>query len=138
MIVVDASLALKLVLNEPDSGVARRLWQEWSNSGEARLAPPLFRAEIFSVLRRNVHQGQVAESDADLAYEVLENLVVQIHEPAGLYRSAWEFASRFNRPTVYDCCYLALAAIFGCDFWTADRRLINALGGRLPWVRTLT
>ena len=79
--------------------------------------------------------------DASFALKLFlhfDNLAIEIHEPTDLYRAAREFARRFNRPTVYDCCYLALAAIIGCDYWTADQRLVNALGGRLPWVRTLT
>ncbi len=56
MIVVDASFALKLVLNEPDSDLVRARWEVWTDSGDAIIAPPLFRAETASVLRRNVHR----------------------------------------------------------------------------------
>ncbi len=138
MLAVDASFALKLFLNEPDSQLVRQFWQDWTDAGEVIIAPTLFRAETFSVVRRHWHTGALAEPAAERAFHYFDNLAIEIHEPRDLYRTAWELAGRFNRPTVYDCCYLALAAIFGCDFWTADRRLVNALGGRLPWVRTLT
>lgn len=136
MIVIDASLVLKLFLNEPDSAQFRRRWQQWEQGGEVLIAPPLFRSETLSVLRRSVYRGLLLSPEGDHAFAALEKLEVEIHEPPGLYRVAWELAGRFNRPTVYDCCYLALAAISGCDFWTADRRLVNAIGASLPWVRS--
>lgn len=134
MIVVDASIAVKLVLNEPDSGIVRDLWQQWAMTGELRLAPPLFRTETLSVVRRAIHRGLLSERDGNAAVEELFALPMEIREPVALYRRAWEFAKRFQRPTVYDSCYLALADIEGCDLWTADQRLVNAVGN-LSWVR---
>jgi len=32
---------------------------------------------------------------------------------------------------------LALAERLGAEFWTADRRLCQAVAARLPWVRLL-
>jgi len=40
-------------------------------------------------------------------------------------------------PTVYDAGYLALAASIGCELWTADRHLVQAVGGALPWLKTV-
>lgn len=31
----------------------------------------------------------------------------------------------------------ALAEILGCEFWTADERLVNAAKDKLPWNRWL-
>lgn len=128
---------MKLVLSEPDSPVARRLWQRWTDKGEELMAPTLFRAETLSVVRRNVSRGIIGEQQAEAAYNTLDRLGVEAREPLNLYRVAWEYARRFNRPTVYDCCYLALAAVLGCDLWTADLRLANAIQARLPWVHVL-
>jgi len=47
-------------------------------------------------------------------------------------------ATHFNRPTAYDAHYLALAEMLGCEFWTADRRLYNAVKEELPWVKWLS
>ncbi len=43
-------------------------------------------------------------------------------------------AQALNLPTIYDALYLALARDHGCEFWTADERLYNAVRDRLPWV----
>lgn len=137
MIAVDASLALKLVLEEPDSQHARDLWQQWIDEEELLIAPVLFRAETLSTLRRHVHRGLLTPEQGEAAYAVLEGVVVELREPSQLYRAAWLFAQRFQRPTVYDCCYLALAAMTQCELWTADRRLANAVGDQLQWLHLL-
>jgi predicted nucleic acid-binding protein len=38
---------------------------------------------------------------------------------------------------VYDCLYVALAEQEGCDFVTADDRLIGALQGQFSFLRAL-
>ena len=136
MIVVDASLALKLFLNEPDGPQVRAQWREWEQMGEVIIVPSLFWPEMLSGLRRSAYRGMLPEADADQAFDTLEKFEINTREPPELYRAAWRLARRFNRPTIYDCCYLALADIAGCDLWTADRRLFNVVGASLPWVRT--
>jgi predicted nucleic acid-binding protein len=128
VIVVDASIAVKLILNEPDSATVRQRWHQWAMAAELRLAPPLFRSETLSVVRRSVYRGVLSRDDGDAAAQQLLVLPIQIREPPELYQRAWQLSVRYHRPTVYDCCYLALAEIEQCEFWTADRRLANAVG----------
>jgi predicted nucleic acid-binding protein len=134
VIVIDASLALKLVLNEADSTGARELWARWVEADEEIIVPEIFRIEMASVIRKNIHRGRLLPSDGDDAFEVIQNLDVEFREPPELVREAWYYAKRFNRPTLYDCCYVGLAALVGCVLWTADKRLVNAVGRELPWV----
>jgi len=134
VIVVDASLALKLVLQEEDSSQVRSQWNSWILGGETLYAPTLFRPETVSTVRRRVYRGLLSPAQGRLAYTLLGGLPIEIREPANLYDVAWEYAERFNRPDVYDACYLALADIIGCELWTADQRLTNA-AQTLSWVR---
>jgi predicted nucleic acid-binding protein len=46
-------------------------------------------------------------------------------------------AKKFDRPAAYDSHYLALAEMLGCELWTGDRRLYNAVKDELPWVKWL-
>jgi predicted nucleic acid-binding protein len=46
---------------------------------------------------------------------------------------AASLAIRLNRAAAYDSVSLGLAESLGCELWTADRRLHNAVS--LPWVR---
>jgi predicted nucleic acid-binding protein len=134
MIVVDASLALKLVLEEEDSDEILTLWTAWMTRGETFCAPTLFWPETLSAVRRKVYRGEMTPAEGQQACSLLEGLPIEIREPDNLYDVAWTFAERFNRPAIYDSCYLALAEIVGCEFWTADRRLANEAQA-LPWVR---
>ncbi len=43
-------------------------------------------------------------------------------------------AIHFNRPTAVEAHYLALAELFGCEWWTADERLFKTVRHELPWV----
>jgi predicted nucleic acid-binding protein len=44
-------------------------------------------------------------------------------------------ADEHNLPAAYGAHDVALAELLGAALWTADRRLLRALGGRLPFVR---
>ena len=137
MIVVDASFAVKLLLPEADSELAREKWEAWANAREVIIAPAVFPVEVASVIRKSVHRGRIVASDGDIAFAEMGRLGVEIREPSNLLREAWNIAKHFNRPAMYDSCYLALAAIVGCDFWTADLRLANTVGSEFSWVQAL-
>jgi predicted nucleic acid-binding protein len=49
--------------------------------------------------------------------------------------AAFDWTLRLKRASAYDSYYLVLAQALECDFWTADKRLFNALKEtRLDWV----
>ncbi len=48
-----------------------------------------------------------------------------------------ELAHQYGLPAAYDAHYLALAEREGCEYWTTDERLWNAVKAQLPWVRWL-
>ena len=134
---VDASLALKLVLSEPDSDQAEAGWHTWVRSGLEIMAPFLFIYETTSVLRNRVYRKEITRSEGDQALSILAGLSITYLHPPAIQQSAWELARRFNRPTVYDSFYLALAQQEGCPLWTADKRLHNAVKNHLEWVHVL-
>lgn len=136
-ICVDASLALKLVLSEPDSDSAQAEWQNWIRAGVEIVAPNLFTYETASVLRNRVYRKEITQSEADEALRILAALDITYYQPAGIRQAAWELARRFNRPTAYDAFYLALAQEEGCPFWTGDKRLYNTVKSQLKWVHVL-
>ncbi len=62
------------------------------------------------------------------------NLGLRFSGDAELHRQALKIAQRYNLPATYDAHYLALAERLGIEFWTADRRLFNAVRSSLSWV----
>ena len=133
-LVVDASLALKWVIEEEYSREALGLWDRWQATDEELMAPPIFRPEITNALHQNVRRGDVGQPEA---VDGLHQLVstVAIAEPVGLYGRALDLAASFGMGAVYDSLYVALAELQGCEMWTADRRLVNTVKGDFPQVR---
>jgi len=56
---VDASVALKLVLNEEYSDKAHALWASWVDSDVEIIAPCHLAFEVTSVIRNHVYHGEI-------------------------------------------------------------------------------
>jgi predicted nucleic acid-binding protein len=134
---IDANLALKLVLAEPDSAQAHHLWDTWINADVDIVAPPLLAFEATSVICNKMYRGLVPPEEAELMFKAFHLLGVKLLYPDGLHQKAWELVKRFNRPQAYDSHYLALADILGLELWTADERLYNVVQSDLAWVKWL-
>lgn len=137
-ICIDASFALKLVLNEADSPKAVERWMRWIDAGIDVVAPFHLVFEVVSVIRNKVYRGVISPEGGELALGAFLAQDIQLLHPTELVQRAWSYAVQFNRPTVYDTFYLALGGLLDCEVWTADHRLYNAAGAALPWLRLLT
>ncbi len=133
---VDASFALKLVLIEPDTPRVLETWGRWETDRFTIIAPWLWRFECDSVLRRKVWQRLIHEDHAREARLALRRRNVRLVHPQRVMDRAWELATEFGRPTIYDMVYVATAELRGCELWTADQRLINAVA-RFSWIRSV-
>jgi predicted nucleic acid-binding protein len=134
---VDASLVIKLVVEETYSSETRTLWREWFQEGRTIAAPPLLRYEVTSVLRKHVTRGLRTAMESRNALKLALAFDIQYIEPANFHQQAFDWADTLGRPATYDTHYLALAEHLACDFWTADERLVNAVQSTLPWVKWL-
>lgn len=132
---VDASLVVKLVVEEPHSPEVRTLWRTWQHAGYEIAAPPLLRYEVTSVLHKHVTQGLRTAGESQQALEHALAFDIQYLEPGDFHRQAFNVADRLGRPAAYDAHYLALAEHLGCEFWTADERLVNAVREIATWVK---
>lgn len=130
---VDASLALMLMLPEEMTLRAKDLWGSWEADGREVVTAPLFFAEVTSVIREHVYFRRISPTEGEEAFQIFLSLPVRSVAPANLQPRAWELAKAHNLRRAYDAQYLAVAAILGCELWTADQRLVNAV--RLPWLR---
>lgn len=130
---VDASIALMLLLPHELSARVESLWRSWIAGNVELVAPPLFFAEVTSVLRESVYFRHIEAAEGEAAFAAFTRLGVKGVSPADLQPRAWALAKAHNRPRAYDAQYLAVAASLGCELWTGDRRLVNAV--RAPWIR---
>jgi len=134
---VDASFVLKILLDEPDSPSAVEHWTKWIADDCQIVAPHHLLFEVVSVLRNNVYREVITPEAGDKALAAFLAQDIALLYPDHLIEQSWLLAARFNRPTVYDATYLALGELLGCEVWTADRRLYNAAGFALHWLRLL-
>jgi predicted nucleic acid-binding protein len=137
-ICVDASILIKLVVDEPDSDQVDALWKSWIDGDVRIMAPSLLRYEITAVLRNKVYRQQLSEAIATAALSAALDLsAVEYVDVPTLHPRALELACHHDLPTAYDAHYLALAEIWECAFWTADRLLYQQVKERLPYVQCL-
>jgi len=135
---VDVSLAVKWVVPEPDSPAADALLADWQQRELRMIAPRLFSAEVDSVIRKKVAvRGELTEEEGETAFAAVCRLPVSLVWHPAQRERAWQLAKEPDRTTVYDTTYLATAELFGCEFWTADEKLYNAVKDRLSYVRCI-
>ena len=134
-VVVDASLALKWVVEEPYSIEARSLLTEWGNRRRKLLAPALFLYEVANALAKRIqrHEFTLEQAKERLRFFLESGPLLQ--QIGSVHPRALELMERFGLPTAYDAHYFALAEFQRCECWTADERLWNTVKKELGWVR---
>ncbi len=136
--VVDANVALALVLPLPYSPQAQALWDGWRAPGSLIQAPDLWAYEITAALRKAMVMLHLPMPEVETRLQTLFALGVHLIAPSTeLHLRALLWAERTGQMVTYDAHYLALAESLNCEFWTADARLAHTLQGQYPWVRVL-
>lgn len=135
-VVVDTSLVLKWIFNEPDSNKALALLARWTKERVVIRVPPLLIYEATNALHQKVRSDKFTLDAAKegLTDLTLKGLVFDFSSALALSLRAMEFAQHFNIPATYDTHYLALAELKDCPLWTADTRMWRAVKDQLDWV----
>ncbi|MFO7697064.1 MAG: type II toxin-antitoxin system VapC family toxin [Anaerolineae bacterium] len=138
-VVIDANLALALVLPLPYMRRATELYDEWMSLRIPLYVPILWEYEVTSSVRKAVAQSAIDPADAQEALERVLNLSVTRTAPdRDLDVAALMWATRLQHIVAYDAQYLALAERLGAVFWTADRKLAaGARAAGADWVREI-
>lgn len=134
--VLDASVALKWVLAEADSDKALRLRADLHTGVHELLAPDVFPVEVAHALTRAERKGNIPVGDADVHLLNILSTAPRIRPSLAILRRALAISSAF-RCGVYDCLYVALAEREGCEFITADDKLLKNLGAQFPSIISL-
>jgi predicted nucleic acid-binding protein len=118
-IVIDASVALKWIFDEPGTEAALALLTE------QLISPALWLAEAANALWRHVRLGEITAEQGFARLSALTNapiatLPIEPHVPRAL-----AIATQIGHP-VYDCVYLALALHHNTHVVTDDRRFAAA------------
>jgi predicted nucleic acid-binding protein len=118
VLVIDASVAVKWVVQEPGTPEALAL-------RKARLAAPdLIIPECANILWKKQRLGQLTSAEASAAAQLLERADMELVAMGAQLHRATELAIELDHPA-YDCFYIALALDKCCAFATADQRLLR-------------
>jgi predicted nucleic acid-binding protein len=123
-VVIDASVAVKWVCDEPDSEQASALL-----SNETLVAPAFWIVEASNALWRRRRLGELTEKQTLARLDALHEAPVRALEDHRLVEAALRLANDLDH-LVYDCLYLAAAIDLDTQVITADRRFEAAVGRR--------
>jgi predicted nucleic acid-binding protein len=120
MPVVDASVAVKWVIDEEGSEAASLL------AGESLSAPELLLAECANALWAKARRREMTGEEVLERLALLRSAPVRLVPLEELVEDAARLAVALDHP-VYDCLYLALAVREGTRLVTADQQFARAV-----------
>lgn len=118
--VVDASVAIKLVIDEPRSEQALPL------RDHDLFAPDLMFAEITNILWKEVRRGDLTAEMLATATALFQQAPIKSIPCQSLADEALDLALSLDHPA-YDMFYVALARLLGVPLITADMKLVQRL-----------
>lgn len=121
--IVDASVAFKWLVQEPDSDRAI----EWIGSGERLAAPNLVIAETGHAFTKRIRRGELAAEGAQDSFARLPGLLMLLDDAVFAAR-AFDLSIAL-RHSFYDCVYLAASEAIGENLLTADAVFASKLAG---------
>ncbi|MEK7277911.1 MAG: type II toxin-antitoxin system VapC family toxin [Chloroflexota bacterium] len=134
-VVVDASVALKWFLRDEEVvPQADALLDDLLASRLSLLVPTIFDYEIANALKVAAVRGRLPESDARTALDKFRLYLIERADFIPIQSSTFQLALKHQR-SVYDSAYITLAQSLGLWFFTGDKRLFNAVGNILDWVK---
>jgi predicted nucleic acid-binding protein len=134
-VVVDASVLVVLVVDDPRAPSASLLMEGWLDAGETIHAPALAPYEVASALTRLVDGGLLPAARLGEAWAGLMTLPVDYHRINDDGERVVRIALELGRRSAYDAAYLALAQDLDADFWTLDGSLARNAGSSAHRVR---
>ena len=134
-VVVDASLAVKWLVEEDDSDKAHAALQSWVAQDITRIAPHLMPFEVANAIHRRVLRGELSVGDSARMITWLLASRLEFHQPPDLHSRALQLATQLKQGAANDAHYLALAESVSCELWTADERFYRAARSTVDNVR---
>ena len=126
-IVVDSSVAIALILDEPEAPAVERALGSWTREARSLVVPSQFWLEVVNRLGRD--RGSSGQRMLAAVHR-LDTLGLETLEPGRpLLLHAIDRMER-HRLTAYEAMYLVLAESLDADLATFDRALAAAAGPR--------
>jgi predicted nucleic acid-binding protein len=132
-LIVDASVAIKWVVDESDREAAR----EFVSDTHELMAPDFLLVEASNILWKKVTRDQIDQSQARRALEELTATFDEFLPTAQLAPQALSLSIALGHPA-YDCMYVAAAEQHDGILLTADNGLARALQGTHHFQRVIS
>jgi predicted nucleic acid-binding protein len=126
-IILDASVAVAVIRDEPEAASIRAALRRWSVSRRSLVAPSVFWLEVVNALARG--QRQVGADTLHAVHELDELGIATVDLDRPQLLLTIDHVERYGL-TAYDAAYLALAERLDGDLATLDRALAAAAGPR--------
>jgi predicted nucleic acid-binding protein len=114
VIVVDTSLALQWVLDEPDSDRA-----DWLLRAQPLAAPDILLVEAANVIGKKIRKSQIGLQQGVAGLDFIRFHVAHLVPSSTLVERGLALSVELNHP-VYDCIFLACAEQLGAPLATRD------------------
>jgi predicted nucleic acid-binding protein len=126
---VDASVGIKLVINEALSAEAHGLFAHLAKDPAARFSvPDQFDIECANILWKQIQRFGYPLADAQINLATLTALALQRLPVTRLTTAALAIAAGHGI-SAYDACYVAAAESLGVPLITADNKLVARFAG---------
>jgi predicted nucleic acid-binding protein len=135
VIVVDASVAVKVVLEEEFSDRARTFIADSRRNRRPLFGPPHLASEVTNAIHQKLYHQNITEAEADEALQQFLELPIHLFATPQLYTRASEFSRANGLRSTYDSLYVILAQMLDAEMWTDDRQLLRDIETIAPWVR---
>ena len=135
-LVLDASFVYKSLAPGSHGDKFRQLIHQWKQEKKTLCSPTIWVYEFTSLLTKLVYWGELSEQDAQESLAFGLDLGIELIVPTeDQARQAFLWTRQLNWVAAYDSFYVPLAENLGCELWTADKKLANAVDR--PWVRVV-
>jgi predicted nucleic acid-binding protein len=134
--VVDASVAIKLFINEPLSDRAEALFSILEAAPNALYVPDLFFIECANVLWKHIKRFGYPEDKAREDLAALKGLSLPCFATVDLMEDALNIATGHDI-TAYDACYIALGWQLKTPVVSADENLVRKMANTVHMVEWL-
>lgn len=131
---LDASILVRFLISGEAGTPIAQLWESWLEAGSNLVAPTLLFYELGNALHQYYRHHHLTIEELNHVYQLAHELNITLLMDADLHKRAIQLAQIHQLPAVYDAHYLAVAERMGAEFWTLDKKLVNAVNDKLPWV----
>lgn len=101
-LVVDASLALKWVVEEPYSAEAKALLEHWRSHRKRLIAPALFLYEVTNVIAKRIQRGQLTLEQGRERLQFFLEAGPTLRQLGNLHLRALALMKQFRMTAAYD------------------------------------